>query len=172
MGRIELPKSLFFVLGLLLAIAAVFYFGAELRSISVGPFEFEIPDTPVIDNNPVDTEVSPPLPATNTPTIIIVTQTEPSSEVDLGEWMIVVGGGFSNYNSAWGYLKQYQQFGYPTQVFYRKNDIRTAIVGFPSQYDAEITLPDVQKRNKDAYLRSVSEWCPNQDWNPDYIECE
>ena len=108
---------------------------------------------------------------TNPPEAIVPTQIDAVPEVDLGEWMIIVGAGFSSYEGAWDWLEQYKQFSYPVQVFYRNTYIRTAVVGFSSQSDAEYTLPSVQTLNKNAYLRSVSEWCPVWTPYPDHIEC-
>lgn len=135
-----------------------------------------IPDTPTPTVPPftITATITHTLTPTEMPTSTLTPTitSEPTPEIEIGEWIIVVGGGFSTYDIAWNYLQQYKQYDHPVQVFLINNDIRTAIVGFPNQYNAEITLPKVQKQNKKAYLRKVSEWCQTWKWNSEYVECE
>jgi hypothetical protein len=90
---------------------------------------------------------------------------------ELGKWIVVVAGGLSNSEDAWEYGQQFINAGYSVQVFYRNDDIRVAVIGFSSEADANEKLPKIQNLNSKAYLRELSEWCPNRELYSDHIVC-
>jgi hypothetical protein len=127
-------------------------------------------ETPAQVSTPTDVLILATLPHVTLAPMIYGTPISADSQ-NLGEWIIVIGGGFSSIEQANTDLQTYFS-AYPNSViFYRNSDIRTAIVGYKTQSDAQAALAQVQSIRSAAYLRELGVWCPTRDAYNDHIEC-
>ena len=125
---------------------------------------------PVISITETPTSFPPPT-ETSSSTFTPV-QVSPTQQVNLGEWIIVVGSGFGSAQDAKVYGQQFVNLGYTIQIFYRDDRIRVVVVGFATEEIANSELPKIQTRNPYGYIRQLSVWCPYRIENPDYIQCQ
>jgi hypothetical protein len=133
---------------------------SELNYFSIATFT----RVPIITTTPTREII-----ITITPTLI---PSNPESHDDLGEWIVVVAGGVNSFQGGWNYGKKFVNVGYTVQVFETdNNNIRVAVVGFSSEEEANKELPKIQTLNPLAYIRKLSEWCPDRKYFSDHILC-
>jgi hypothetical protein len=95
------------------------------------------------------------------------------SEDELGDWIVVVASGVYSYQSGWVYAQKFLDTGYKVQVMETANkNIRVVVVGFTSEEEANGELPKIQTLSPKAYVRKLSEWCPNRVNYSEHILCK
>jgi|GEM_PF-6416800 len=123
---------------------------------------------PTLDIPDTDTPLPTIIPTLNIPTL--TPSVTPSNT--LGNWIIVIGGGYGSIYSAQYDLQTNFSAYSNTAIFYRNSDIRAAIVGFETEENAQFELVRVQMIRSTAYLRELRVWCPTRVIYSDHIECK
>ncbi len=84
---------------------------------------------------------------------------------------IIVIGAYNSLDGAKAHAQTFESEGYQVALFFRKEQYRGVIVGFPSESAAGRELGRVQSLNNQAYTRDLTLWCPNFIEHDDYYEC-
>jgi hypothetical protein len=111
---------------------------------------------------------------TTTPTLTpSLTPTSGEPKVKLGKWIVIVASAAYSYDAAWHYGEKFTDAGYTVQVMETpNNNIRVVVVGFKTEEEANGSLMRIHQLNPKAYVRKLSDWCPDRIYYPNHILCK